>query len=884
MNLKLLRSTYFVLLLLVIAACSSSEDDRTLNPKLDKLKLQTGFKAEHLLCPSDSGMGSWVSMAFDNKGRLITSDQYGTLYRMEIPAIGSESLTPKVEKLKIQTGEAVPDSVIQMGFAQGLLWAFNSLYVMVNTRNDVIENGSGLYRLQDTDNDDQFDKITLLKALKGWGEHGPHAIVLAPDGNSLYVISGNHTDAPDMDAYRNPKVWQNDNLFPLYKDPRGHASTREAPGGWIAKTDSLGEHWELISSGFRNAYDFTFNDAGDLFTYDADMEWDMGMPWYRPTRICHVTSGSEFGWRTGNGKWSSSYPDNLPPVLNIGQGSPTGMLNGQDSGYPDRYQKALFAFDWSFGIIYAIHLKPDGSTYSAEKEEFLSGIPLPLTDGVFGPDGAMYFATGGRRLNSDLYRVYFDDGANNKSVIEKSGQDQTELNLLRRKIEEYHDGPMEGAVDFVWPHLASSDRFIQYAARIALEHQPVDQWMTRVYNESDDDIVIQGIIALIRHSGKTQQQAILNKLMTINYSDLNAAQQLNLLRAFELCLYRHGIPGRGLQTDVINYLEPHFPAEGNELNRMLSKILVYLESPSAIEKTVVLLETPVEENSEMTNSATDASDLINRNLQYGLHIARTLSNIPPEQHTYYAMVLSQVKTGWTPELRERYFSWYREAFNFSGGMSYIGFINNARKAALSYVPKEKFDYYNALSGDSLVNSTGVELAEVFQPKGPGKRWKEEDISSILEGGLAERNFVQGKNMYTATTCALCHSMNGIGGTSGPDLSALGTRFSPEDILSSIINPSKVISDQFASVILDMKEGPSVVGRIIDENDQSYMISQNPFAPDVIKEIPKSEVASYKLSEVSPMPPGMINRLNEEEIKDLLAYLISGGQREHLVYQ
>jgi hypothetical protein len=137
------------------------------------------------------------------------------------------------------------------------------------------------------------------------------------------------------------------------------------------------------------------------------MEWDFGMPWYRPTRICHVTSGSEFGWRTGNQKWSPEYPDNLPATLNIGQGSPTNVMFGTGSNFPEKYRKALFAFDWSFGIIYAVHLEPSGATYSATAEEFISGSPLPLTDGAIGPDGAMYFMTGGRRLQSDVYRVYY---------------------------------------------------------------------------------------------------------------------------------------------------------------------------------------------------------------------------------------------------------------------------------------------------------------------------------------------------------------------------------------------------------------------------------------------------------------------------------------------
>lgn len=889
MNLKSFKTTSLLLVCILFAsACNSFLEKEPLNSKIEKLKLQPGFKAEHLFCPSDNEMGSWVSMTFDNKGRLITSDQYGTLYRMEVPPIGSESLTPVIEKLKMQTEESVDDSVIQMGFAQGLLWAFNSLYVMVNHRaNNEFERGSGLYRLQDMDNDDQFDKITLLKKLEGSGEHGPHAIVLSPDGNSLYVLAGNHTDVPEMDAYRIPKVWQNDNLFPLFKDPRGHANSRGAPGGWIARTDSLGSHWELVSAGYRNPYDITFNEAGDLFTFDADMEWDLGMPWYRPTRICHASSGSEFGWRTGNGKWSADYPDNLPPVINIGPGSPTGVMHGETADFPNSYKETIFAFDWSFGIIYAIHLKPEGSSYTAEKEEFLSGMPLPLTDGVIGPDGAMYFMTGGRRLNSDLYRVYYDksDADNKPSKDSYKPSKQTEDNKIRRQLEEYHGEPKDGAVDFAWSYLNNKDRFIQYAARVAIEHQPLKNWQERVYQENDAVSLTQGIIALARHAKKSQRDRMLNALIQVDYERLSASQQVDLLRAFELTLFRFGIPGSAVKNKVTRYLSPHYPAQTDVLNQLFSKILCYLEAPKVIERTLTLLETEVKTDaSGISNNATDASDLILRNLQYGLDIAHTLSNMPPAQHTYYAMVLSGIKSGWIPELRERYFSWFYQAFNYKAGNSYVGFINNARKSALSHVPKDRFEYYNEISGDTLVSSSGVDLANVFKPKGPGRSWKEKDMKPLLEGGLHKRNFVQGKNMFNATICLSCHTMRGTGGISGPDLTQLGTRFSPEDILVSIIDPGNAISDQYASTIFHLKNGQTVVGKIIDEDGQNYKVSQNPFSPDVIREISMDQVTDQELSTISAMPPGLINRLNEEELKDLLAYLISGGNPKHAVYE
>ncbi len=144
---------------------------KVVNPKVEKLKLLAGFQAEHVYSPSENKQGSWVSMAFDGKGRLIASDQYGYLYRMELTPVGS-SEKPKIEKLIIGTNtDPGPDPTkpkVGLGYAQGLLWAFNSLYVMVNRNTtDGTENGSGLYRLQDTNGDDQFDKVTLLKALKG---------------------------------------------------------------------------------------------------------------------------------------------------------------------------------------------------------------------------------------------------------------------------------------------------------------------------------------------------------------------------------------------------------------------------------------------------------------------------------------------------------------------------------------------------------------------------------------------------------------------------------------------------------------------------------------------------------------------------------------------
>lgn len=874
---------------LVFFSCNEGEKTGTAvssDPKVEKLKLQPGFKAERLFGPSENGEGSWVAMTFDDKGRIIASDQYGALYRLTVPAVGDTGKTV-VEKLAIPNDPTLVDDTtnkkVGIGYAHGLLYAFNSLYVMVNTlRSDGTTRTSGLYRLQDTDGDDQFDQVTLLKALVGEGEHGPHSIRLSPDKKSIYVVIGNHTDVPALDAYHLPSNWKEDNLFPLITDPNGHAVDRKAPGGWIAKVDPETNRWELISGGYRNPFDIAFNAAGDLFTYDSDMEWDFGTPWYRPTRICHVTDGSEFGWRTGNSKWSPAYPDNLPPVLNIGQGSPTNLMYSGNARFPEKYKNTLFAFDWSFGIIYAVHLEPDGATYSAKGEEFLSGSPLPLTDGEIGPDGAMYFLTGGRRLESDLYRVYYQDNKG-KTINELEGDVAlTPENKIRRDLEAYHVGAKDGAVDFAWPYLNHGDRFIRYAARIAVEHQPVAQWQQRALSEKDPVAATTVIIALARQGNAGLRDQALNALMGIDFGKLSEPQQIDVTRAFELVLLRMGNPDAAVKDRVVAYLDPYYPAKTNELNRELAKVLVYIGAPKAVEKTMTLMSTAKDDETQAT--FTSSSDLIMRNPQYGMDIAAMLSKVPPRQQTYYANVLSQAKVGWTPELRDQYFRWFYTAFSFKGGHSFRGFINKMRTNALANVPQAEFAHFNTISGDSIANRVGDNLAEAsIQPVGPGRNWKLDEAVAIIDSGLTNRDFERGKAMFAASKCISCHTMKGEGGTSGPDLTQLGTRFSTKDILEAIIDPNKTISDQYGATVFYLKDGGSVLGRLIKEEGGNYVISQNPFAPQVVREIPKKDVARTRVSEISPMLPGMINRLNSEELKDLMAYLVAGGNKDNEVF-
>jgi putative heme-binding domain-containing protein len=99
-----------------------------------------------------------------------------------------------------------------------------------------------------------------------------------------------------------------------------------------------------------------------------------------------------------------------------------------------------------------------------------------------------------------------------------------------------------------------------------------------------------------------------------------------------------------------------------------------------------------------------------------------------------------------------------------------------------------------------------------------------------------------------------------------------------DILESIIDPSKVISEQYANEELTLKNGDLAVGRIVDENDTTVTVRPSLLGPDM-RTIQKSDVQSKQLSKVSPMPPGLVSTLSKEDILDLLAYLASADKRD-----
>jgi hypothetical protein len=429
------------------------------------LSVPPGFEVDLVYKVDKQKYGSWISMTFDEQGRLVVSDQYkaGT-FLINVPRVGKTLTDSGITKLPFDSGQ------------WGMLFAFDHLYMVSQSkvvRVPVLGNG-------------EFGKEEKLFQLHGGSEHGPHSLIVTEDGKGLYLVAGNFARTPSFEKSRIRTNWNDDVLLENYA--YGHNGKGKAPGGWVLKFNPDGSNREIISMGYRNPCDFALNRDGEMFVYDADMEWDMGTPWYRPTRINHGVSGGESGWRATSKKWRKYFPDTIGSVVDVGPGSPTGVITGINAKFPTQYRDAIFLCDWTFATIYSLHLTPEGSSYSGETRTFLTNVngSLPLTDIDVGPDGHMYFCVGGRKGQSYLYRIrYTGDDSTALSKLDTTSEN-AKARKARHLLESFHGGPNPKAIETAWPFLKSKDYHLRYAARIAIEWQDPKSWADKAYDESND--------------------------------------------------------------------------------------------------------------------------------------------------------------------------------------------------------------------------------------------------------------------------------------------------------------------------------------------------------------------------------------------------------------
>lgn len=806
---------------------------------VSKINAPAGFEVE-LLRSARPEEGSWISMAFDPKGRMYI----GIEGQWKREGQGILRMTLTGDPADPVSVELVEDSLVE---CRGLLWAHDSLYAQSNVSTK--ERPSGLYRLRDMDDDGHFDQVMLLRHAPGGG-HGLNDLTLGPDG-FIYLIQGDQSALPpDWDARQT--LVKNTALDQLTDVKGGPHIYRPQPPmeGRLIRTDAEGKLWQVVACGMRNPMGIDFNADGEPFTYEADMEWDVGLPWYRPTHVIHLVSGADYGWRQGPDPWPLDSPDK--PLVNVltGLGSPTAVKFGTRRNFPPRYRDALFILDWAYGRILAVHMTPQGAGYGMEWEPFLDGRPLNVTDMEFGADGAMYFLTGGRGTQSGLYRVRYIGPQVEPDALTTEEQrrhdEAAKARALRRKLESFHGRIDPAAVDAAWLHLGSNDPWLRHAARVAVEHQPVAAWQDRALAETDTTTALTAGLALARAGDRSVQDALLGRLDGLEWAAMTSEQRLLTVRVYELCFYRMGRPTSPWAAAVLRKLDPAYPAGMAAVDRQLSRMLVYLGASDMVGRTMLLI----------TTAAT------------------------PEQKLHYLNVLRPVRDGWLPEHVTQYFESLGQMRAIPGGRGYPGFVEVLIAESLAKLPEDQ-----RVAAQQVVESARpveAEQAWSVKPRPFVKAWAMTDLEPALLTSAGGRDYEQGRRLFAEVGCFQCHRMGQQGGVVGPDLTAVASRFGRADILRSIIEPSTVIDEKYRIAIVTTDDGRQHAGYVLQEDDLALTIAADPLAA-VRETIHKARIKARQWSPVSSMPAGLLNTLTAEEVLDLLAYIESGTNRADPVF-
>ncbi len=820
-----------------------------------RIQVVSGFEVE-LLRSSQMGEGSWISLTFDGIGRLFVGREGSGILRMNLS---------NEKEIKVET---INDSLQE---CRGLLWAFDSLYANAN-------NSKGLYRLRDTNGDDSLDEVTLLRATGGGVGHGRNALALGPD-NLIYVIHGNNvllSEGYDAVKERSPlQFLAEDRLRPVTWDRFMFDAATRVPAGYVARTNADGTIWQVFAGGFRNPYGLDFNHDGDLFTFDADNEEDQGTPWYRPNRFNHIVSGGDYGFRQGSANRPGWFAEHPPSNLDMGLASPTGVKSGHRGKFPAPYDRAMFVCDWSYGRIHAIHTRRDGASYRCDADLFLEGQPLNVTDLTFGPDGAMYFVTGGRGTQSGLYRVKpigVQVGVTARDRVARP--DHREGRGLGRASHALPDGQgvppnsfdESTPFDKLFSRLGSEDVWMRHSARIELEHLPLLDWRDRVLSVSKTPAVnqtarsnqeITSLLAVVRVAGsdsslpESERSRILNRvcerLLDQPFEHLSDEQQLDVIRVFTLAFVRLGRPAPELAVRVIAFWANRYPHPLEPHNQRLCELLAYLEWEPLVAKTMPRLESSVEQEALLA----------------------------------YLLILRDVKFGWSIDRRKQYFGALRRADKFDGGNLLPIAVNGIREDAVASLSDDE----RKSLGDLIEPAAEVDHdPESTHAKRPLVReWTMSDFDDVFSPDAPKQasrhDPVHGAKLYRELSCVRCHRFQGEGRTLGPDLTFVANRFGPRDLLEHIVMPSKVIDGKYRQTIVETKSGRVLIGLPAGGDATNVLLAADPLRPTKVSRIPLDEIESRKASSVSPMPVGLMNSLTKNEVFDLLEFLRVGSPVE-----
>jgi putative heme-binding domain-containing protein len=732
--------------------------------------------------------------------------------------------------------------------------------------------------------------LTVYTDTKGVGKADKAVDIVTGIGYGLKVHPADHTTNGirlAIDGWIYMAI--GDFGVPEAKGPDGKVLTYR--GGGVLRVRPDGTELEVYANHTRNIYDVSVDPYLNTFIYDNTNDGD---GWN--SRFSHTVNSVEMGYPSLYKRFIKQAYDCL---ADFGGGSAVGNIYIHEPGLPGTDGDGEFICDWGTSSIYRIPLTPDGASFAPVKRQDWAKISR-VTDLDIDGNSKLYASSwiGGSYKNSGpnvgaiiqlrptgTTPAKFPDLANadNPALLgyltspSAVCRQQTQNEILRRgPTAEFKTGLSKLAKDTATPLDVRIAALFTLKSLFGIESHPTLLALT-------DDPTIQEWALRALADRKTQLANVPTAPFLAGLKSSNPRVQVQAM----IGLARLGKPETAAAIVPFTAVGDDWSPARRLIPHIAVRTLLELKQVEPVLAVLAANPTPEQRDGALwvlkwMHDEGSVKFLIDGLKTVPLETQKKY--IDTLAHLYYREGEWDRKAWWTtrPEHQGPYFQ--------RASWAATPAIEAALKAAagtgdeLAAYTRERIAYY-------LLKIPGFEQAAVAKPTGgqtdaailakalaaakaktTGKTIGNLAYNDVVTVAVATKGDpAVGKNLFTQQGCIACHTVSSEGLQKGPNLGDIANQYSRPEVIESIIKPSAVIAQGFATRWFELKDGTRIEGFVTQESAESITVRN---IAGVVTEIDTPKIANRGESKQSMMPEGLVNNLTPEELASLLAYFES----------
>ncbi|MFY9256079.1 MAG: discoidin domain-containing protein [Fuerstiella sp.] len=873
---------------------SAKSDGPKPSASISDVKAPDGFDVRMFASPPEVNYPVCLTAAATGEV-FVGVDEQGSL--------GKEPGRGKVLRCIDTDGDGQADQInefAKMDHPRGLFYDNGSLWVL---------HPPFLSVYRDTDGDGTSDESEVLiegisteEVNKRGADHTTNGIRMGIDG-WIYIAVGD---------------------FGFNKAVAKDGTTLSKRGGGVVRIRPDGSDMEIYSWGQRNIVDIAIDPLMNVYTRDNTNDgggWDI--------RLSHVMQTANYGYPS---LYKNFTEEIMPPLADYGGGSGCGAMYFQDDRWPAPYNDILLTCDWGRSEVFSHKLPANGATFDAQQDTFLQ-LPRP-TDIDADASGRMYvsswkngqFAYDGPNIGFVAMITPIDFVPHpvpevalqeNASLVELLNHPSDAMRLhVQREILRRTDGAvadlkseisnslitlakntdasLHSRVAAVWTlkqaegvkatteliQLAN-DATIREACVKALTDRTSELEATRpdvlvgFLSDADDRVKVAAIVGLGRvlHYGMEHNWVI---------SDNDGTRPLaESVTSYAEALLPLTIQANATQNSDADADDWRLPHSERVIPHLAVKALVEIH---AVDACISALGGPDRAGalwalkSMHSKAAIDGLFKVlstSRDESLRSEIWTTLIRLYHQEGEF--TVDSPKWWGTRPDTTGPYYD--RQKWSESDR------IGDAVKVALAEPNKSLATHITEQLKRHVVNLDGISAADIAAMQEPQKAIEllkadpsnpnqiaNMQIADVMNKVMPlEGNANAGKDLFKAQSCVNCHTFANGQQPKGPHLVDIGKRYKKEELLESILDPSKKIAQGFDTWTFAMTDGKVHTGFVVLESAETVSVRGT---DGLSKELLQQDIDDRVKQEISMMPKGVVGNLTTQQLADLIAYLQS----------